>query len=164
MKMRRIVSAESKAGVVMQVSDVLDTETADRVTNIWGFDKIPQLPLSPEQVLGEYKRLGIFGPKDSIRVDLQVVPPETAGATGSRKLDGQDRLSGTGGGGRCKASTAVRCTGPTPSISRWCSRAKWISPIREKTAKCTRPQPRKAISSCRTAPFTNLSTVRTTLA
>src|ERR1700722_393948 len=80
MKIRRIVSAEGKTGVVMQVSDVLDTETADRVTNIWGFDKIPQLPLSPEQVLGEYKRLGIFGPKDSIRVDLQVVPPETAGA------------------------------------------------------------------------------------
>ena len=42
MKMRRIVSAEGKTGVVMQVSDVLDTETADRVTNIWGFDEIPQ--------------------------------------------------------------------------------------------------------------------------
>lgn len=81
MKMRRIVSAESKAGVVMQVSDVLDTETADRVTNIWGFDKIPQLPLTPDQVLGEYKRLGIFGPKDSVRVDLQVIPPEKAGVT-----------------------------------------------------------------------------------
>ena len=66
MKMRRIVSAEGKAGVVMQVDDLLDTETADRVTNIWGFDKIPQLPLTPEQVLGEYKRLGIFGPKDSV--------------------------------------------------------------------------------------------------
>ena len=61
MKMRRIVSAETKAGVVMQVDDLLDTETADRVTNIWGFDKIPRLPLKPEQVLGEYKRLGIFG-------------------------------------------------------------------------------------------------------
>ena len=63
MKMRRIVSAESKAGVVMQVDDLLDTDTADRVVNIWGFDKIPELPLTPEQVLGEYKRLGIFGPK-----------------------------------------------------------------------------------------------------
>jgi hypothetical protein len=29
MTMRRIVSAESKAGVVMQVSDVLDTKTVD---------------------------------------------------------------------------------------------------------------------------------------
>ena len=46
MKMRRIVSAEGKAGVVMQVSDILDTETADVVTNIWGFDKIPELPLT----------------------------------------------------------------------------------------------------------------------
>ncbi len=77
MKMRRIVSAESKAGVVMQVDDLLDTETADRVTNIWGFDAIPELPLTPEQVLGEYKRLGIFGPKDSVRVDLKSFPPRT---------------------------------------------------------------------------------------
>ena len=39
---RRIVSAESKAGVVMQASDLLDTATADLVTNIWGFDKVPE--------------------------------------------------------------------------------------------------------------------------
>jgi hypothetical protein len=97
MKMRRIVSAESKAGVVMQVSDILDTETADRVTNIWGFDKIPELPLTPEQVLGEYKRLGIFGPKDSVRVDLQVVPPEKAGATDLGSLMAKIDF-GTGGG------------------------------------------------------------------
>ncbi|ALK31110.1 MULTISPECIES: cupin domain-containing protein [Burkholderiaceae] len=97
MKMRRIVSAESKAGVVMQVSDVLDTDTADRVTNIWGFDKIPQLPLTPDQVLGEYKRLGIFGPKDSVRVDLQIVPPEKAGATDLGALMAKIDF-GTGGG------------------------------------------------------------------
>ena len=76
MKMRRIVSAETKAGVVMQVDDLLDTETADWVTNVWGFDKIPQLPLTPDQVLGEYKRLEIFGPKDSVRVDVQIIPPK----------------------------------------------------------------------------------------
>ena len=97
MKMRRIVSAEGKAGVVMQVDDLLDTETADRVTNIWGFDKIPELPLSPEQVLGEYKPLGIFGPKDSVRVDLQVVPPENAGATDLGALMAKIDF-GTGGG------------------------------------------------------------------
>ena len=87
MKMRRILSAEGKTGVVMQVSDVLDTETADRVTNIWGFDKIPQLPLTPEQVLGEYKRLGIFGPKGSVRVDLGHQGPEIRRA---RLLGGND--------------------------------------------------------------------------
>lgn len=97
MKMRRIVSAESKAGVVMEVSDILDTDTADVVTNIWGFDKIPDLPLRPEQVLGEYKRLGIFGPKDSVRVDLQVVPPEKAGAPDIGSLMSKIDF-GTGGG------------------------------------------------------------------
>src|ERR1700759_3772899 len=97
MKMRRIVSAETKAGVVMQVDDLLDTDTADRATNIWGFDKIPQLPLTPEQVLGEYKRLGIFGPKDSIRVELQDVPPEKAGETDLGALMAKIDF-GTGGG------------------------------------------------------------------
>ena len=97
MKIRRIVSAEGKAGVVMQVDDLLDTETADRVTNIWGFDKIPELPLTPEQVLGEYKRLGVFGPKDSLRVDLQVVPPEKAGALDLGSLMAKIDF-GTGGG------------------------------------------------------------------
>jgi hypothetical protein len=97
MKIRRIVTAESKAGVIMQVSDVLDTDTADRVTNIWGFDKLPALPLTPEQVLGEYKRLGIFGPQGSVRVDLQVVPPEKAGATDLGSLMAKIDF-GTGGG------------------------------------------------------------------
>jgi hypothetical protein len=97
MKMRRIVSAEGKAGVVMQVTDLLDTDTADVVTNIWGFDKTPELPLTPEQVLGEYKRLGIFGPKDSVRVDLQVVPSEKAGAPDLGSLMSKIDF-GTGGG------------------------------------------------------------------
>jgi hypothetical protein len=97
MKMRRIVSAESETGVVMQVDDLLDTDTADRVTNIWGFDSIPQLPLTPEHVLGAYKRLGIFGPKDSVRVDLQVVPPEKAGDTDLGALMAKIDF-GTGGG------------------------------------------------------------------
>jgi oxalate decarboxylase/phosphoglucose isomerase-like protein (cupin superfamily) len=97
MKMRRIVSAEGETGVVMQVDDLLDTETADRVTNIWGFDEIPQLPLTAKQVLGEYKRLGIFGPKDSVRVDLQVIPPEKAGVTDLGSLMAKIDF-GTGGG------------------------------------------------------------------
>ena len=97
MKMRRIVSAEGKAGVVMQVEELLDTDSAERVTNIWGFDKVPELPLTPEQVLGEYKRLGIFGPKNSVRVDLQVIPPETAGVTDLGSLMAKIDF-GTGGG------------------------------------------------------------------
>jgi hypothetical protein len=162
MKIRRIVTAESKAGVIMQVSDVLDTDTADRVTNIWGFDKLPALPLTPEQVLGEYKRLGIFGPQGSVRVDLQVVPPEKAGATdlGSlmAKIDfgtGGGMTQGEHGGGMHRTDTidlAVVLKGEV------------ISATRERTAKHTQSRPRKATSSCRTAPFTNSTTARTTLA
>lgn len=107
MKMRRIVSAESKAGVVMQASDLLDAATADLVTNIWGFDKVPDLPLAPEQVLGEYKRLGIFGPKDAVRVDIITLAPEKGGVApdlGSlvSKLDlgtGAGMTQGQHGGG-----------------------------------------------------------------
>jgi hypothetical protein len=97
MKMRRIVSAESKTGVIMEVTDLLDTNTADRVTNIWGFDQIPELPLTPEQLLSDYKQMGIFGPKDLLRVDLQVVPPENAGATDLGALMSKIDF-GTGGG------------------------------------------------------------------
>jgi hypothetical protein len=79
MKMRRIVSAESKAGVVMQASDLLDARTADLCTNIWGFDKIPDLPLAPEQVLGGYNQRGIFGPKDGVRVNVISLAPEKGG-------------------------------------------------------------------------------------
>ena len=76
MKIRKIVSAETKTGVVMQASDLLDTRTASLCTNIWGFDKIPDLPLAPAQVLGEYIQRGIFGPKDGVRVNVISLPPE----------------------------------------------------------------------------------------
>ena len=36
------MSAGSKAGVVMQLTDLLDTATADPVKNIRGFDKVPE--------------------------------------------------------------------------------------------------------------------------
>jgi len=58
--------------------DIIDTATIDFLTNIWGFDKIPGVPLTPEQVLGEYKPLGMFGPLGGLRVDLFTLAPETA--------------------------------------------------------------------------------------
>ena len=77
MKIQRIVTAEGKSGVATKI-DNIDTATADFLTNIWGFDKVPDLPLKPEQVLGEYKPLGMFGPLGGIRVDLFTLAPETA--------------------------------------------------------------------------------------
>ena len=77
MKMRRIVTAESKSGVVVQASDLPETTTAGFPTNIWGFDQLPNLPIAAEQVLGEYLQKGLFGPKGALRVDVQSFPPET---------------------------------------------------------------------------------------
>ena len=98
MKMRRIVSAEGKAGVVMQVDDLLDTETADRVTNIWGFRQdFPSCPLRLSKFSVNTSGLGSSGQGTSVRVDLQVVPPEKGGATDLGSLMAKIDF-GTGGG------------------------------------------------------------------
>ncbi len=76
MKIRRIITAEGHNGVATRV-DTIDTATAEFLTNIWGFDRVPTLPLRPEQVLGEYKALGMFGPLGGLRVDLLTLTPET---------------------------------------------------------------------------------------
>ena len=57
MKIRRIVTAESKSGVAVQVDDLVETAAAGIPTDIWGFDQLPNLPLAAEQVLGEYVRV-----------------------------------------------------------------------------------------------------------
>jgi hypothetical protein len=76
MNIQRIISAEGKSGVATRI-DTIDTASVDFLTNIWGFDKVPDLPLRPEQVLGEYKMLGMFGPLGGLRVDLFTLAPET---------------------------------------------------------------------------------------
>lgn len=78
MKIRRIVTAESKLGVAVQVDDLLETTSANIPTDIWGFDQLPNLPLAAEQVLGEYRQKGLFGPKGALRIDIQTLPPETS--------------------------------------------------------------------------------------
>lgn len=83
MKIQRVVTAEGKTGVATRI-DAIDTATIDFLTNIWGFDKVPGLPLTPEQVLGEYIPLGMFGPLGGLRLDLFTLVPETA--EGASKL------------------------------------------------------------------------------
>ena len=78
MKIRRIVTAESKLGVAVQVDDLLETTSANIPTDMWGFDQLPNLPLAAEQVLGEYRQKGLFGPKGALRIDIQTLPPETS--------------------------------------------------------------------------------------
>ena len=77
MKIQRMITAEGKTGVVTKV-DTIDTASVDFLTNIWGFDKVPSLPITPEQVLGEYKPMGMFGPLGGLRIDLFTLAPETA--------------------------------------------------------------------------------------
>ena len=77
MKIQRIVTAEGVAGVATRI-DTIDTTEVEFLTNVWGFDKVPDLPLMAEQVLGGYKPLGMFGPLGGVRVDLFTLAPETA--------------------------------------------------------------------------------------
>jgi hypothetical protein len=59
MKIRRITTAESPLGVATQMDEL---SGASRVTagidlfDSWGFDRVPELPLRPEHVLGEETR------------------------------------------------------------------------------------------------------------
>ena len=78
MKIRRITTAESPKGVVTQVDDVVDTSgvAVSDTINIWGFDRVPALPLRPEHVLGEYKQMGLFGPEGAVRALIMIWPPE----------------------------------------------------------------------------------------
>jgi hypothetical protein len=107
MKIRRVVTAESKAGVVVQASDLLETTSAGLPNNIWGFDQLPNLPLAAEQVLGEYQQKGLFGPKGALRVVVQSLPPETGNQAPDlgpllAKLDlgtGHNMTPGKSGGG-----------------------------------------------------------------
>lgn len=108
MKIRRIVSAERKSGVAVQVSELFETTSPNLLpTNIWGFDQLPTLPLAAEQELSEYQSKGLFGPKGALRVDVQSLPPETGDRAPDlgpllAKLDlgtGHNMTPGKSGGG-----------------------------------------------------------------
>ena len=107
MKIRRIVTAETKSGVEVQATELLETTSVNLPTNIWGFDQLPNLPLAAEQVLGEYQQKGLFGPKGAVRVDVMSFPPETGNRAPDlgalmAKLDfgtGHNMLPGKSGGG-----------------------------------------------------------------
>ncbi len=104
---RRIVTAQSKSGVAMQATNLLETAAAGLPTNIWGFDQLPDLPLAAEQVLGEYRQKGLFGPKGALRVDVMSFPPQTSNQAPDpgalmAKLDfgtGHNMTPGKSGGG-----------------------------------------------------------------
>lgn len=96
MKIQRIITAEGQSGVATRI-DSIDTAAVQYLSNIWGFDQIPELPLTPEQVLGEYQKKGVFGPLGGVRVHLVVSKPETGqGPSLAQRAAALDL--GTGGG------------------------------------------------------------------
>jgi len=60
------------------------------VNDIWGFRQDSELPLTPEQVLGEYKAAGIFGKDPFESISKSFTPRKRARPISG--LDGQDRL------------------------------------------------------------------------
>ena len=100
MQIRRITTAESDAGVLTQVDDLTETGTRkvfDSV-NIWGFDAIPDLPLRPEDVFGEYQDRGMFGPPGSLHADLLILPPDRGDVPADLAETASKINLGTGGG------------------------------------------------------------------
>jgi hypothetical protein len=100
MQIRRITTAEIDAGVATQVDDLTETGTRKVFDsmNIWGFDSIPNLPLGPEDVFGEYQDLGMFGPPGSLRADLLIIPPERGDVPADLGETASKINLGTGGG------------------------------------------------------------------
>jgi hypothetical protein len=100
MRIRRFTTGESPAGVRVQADDVLDSSAAEAtdVVNIWGFDKVPALPVRPEDVLGEYRQMGAFGPPGGLRVDLIILPPVPGDEPPDLALTLGSIDLGTGGG------------------------------------------------------------------
>jgi len=68
-KIQRIITAEGRPGVAIR-TDTIDAEEIQCLSNLWGFDRVPDSPLTPKQVLGEYQKKGVFGPLGSFRVHL----------------------------------------------------------------------------------------------
>ncbi|TSJ36524.1 cupin domain-containing protein [Mucilaginibacter corticis] len=87
MQIKRIITAEGQNGVATR-TDSFDTSAIDFLTNLWGFDRVPDLPVRQEEVLGEFQKLGIFGPPGSMRIDLFTLPPETEKGPGELRTSG----------------------------------------------------------------------------
>jgi hypothetical protein len=78
MQIRRLITAEQNDGsTFVEVHEVAPDDFAGSI-NIWGWDELPRLPLSPQQVAGAYVSKGIFGAPGSIRVNLIGFPPADA--------------------------------------------------------------------------------------
>ena len=116
MKIRRIITAETPSGVTTQTDELSDTSSVTEgidLFDIWGFDRVPELPLRPEQVLGEYKPLGLFGPLGAVRVGIVVTPPVVGEECRISPRPSASSILGLGEGW-FRVRKAGGCTAPTP--------------------------------------------------
>jgi hypothetical protein len=61
MQIRRVTRAEAPVGVITQIDEIFDPSTVETgidVLDIWGFDKVPELPVRPEHVLSHGRQPG----------------------------------------------------------------------------------------------------------
>ena len=95
---RRFITAESEAGeVVVKIESLADKEREHGVTltNLWGYDTVPTLPVRPEMLANEHVRKGLFGPLGGLRVSRITFDPSGAEASDQ---DGVGLDHGFGGG------------------------------------------------------------------
>ena len=115
MKMRRIVTAESKSGVVVQASDLLESKLRPMSPPISGGStsfrpcpsQLSRCSASTSERASSVQR--------RLRVVIQSLPPEKAPAPDLGPLIA--KLDFGTGHGMTQANQAVGCTGPTASTS-----------------------------------------------
>jgi hypothetical protein len=59
MQIRRVTTAEAPVGVITQIDEIFDPSTVETgidVLDIWGFDKVPELPVRPIRRLRRWGR------------------------------------------------------------------------------------------------------------
>jgi hypothetical protein len=88
-RIRRFVTAEqTDGGVHVQVDEPIpDTNLASPATVLWGWDRLPSLPIGPDELGPSHVERGLFPPSGGASVNLVVFPPAGAAAAASDEID-----------------------------------------------------------------------------
>ena len=117
MKMRRIVTAESESGVVVQTSDLLESTSAELTTNIWGSTSFRTCPSQPSRRSATTSRWA-----SSVRKAPSASTSNHCFRRRATRRRIWDRLLPSSTSGRATtsrpANRAGGCTAPTASTSR----------------------------------------------
>jgi hypothetical protein len=101
MKIRRFVTTEDVSGAVSVRCDepVANTEMAPTVTPLWGWDALPTLPVSPNDIDATYSRRSLFAPPGGVNVNLIIFPAidATPGEIGELDMSNSGLVMGEAG-------------------------------------------------------------------